>query len=423
MPKQTSAKPLNHRVNSLEAEQMMGRGAPIRWPGGGAGSGGGTVDITGTTTGPWTIAEYEPITGEIIRTFDRGRRRDSTTASTFDHDIIMGADGYLYAGGTGSMPRINRHDGGVTKWDPDTGERIWDFFDSTTVAEISGPTSASAADHALAMDVDGNIWSGGSTVSGNSPVVIDPATGLQLGAGNGSGTTRRSVWPLSTGGAITVPGQGGADTVSAWDSTPAETAGISTSYAEVLVVNDRVYAITTARTAIHILDTSLSVIDSRSAPGVATYAGMTTDGTTVWTATNTESPIKYRAYDATSLATEITNANRTIGTIHTFHYRNGFLYLSLNSGAMRRIHPTTLAETWITTGTTFNPFWRPHVGIGSDFVVIQSGGGTGTIYCLEASTGATRWQDVCATVSSSPGGSVLVTDDDRVFVGSIRRGP
>ena len=165
--------------------------------------GGGGATIIQAHGGPWTIAEYDPVTGDIIATFDRGRRR-STTSTLTDFDMIVSSDGYLYAIGAGG---INRDSGCIVKWDINTSDlnarRIWDSdrngFNTPTMPSADlGGNGANAVLHLLEAS-DGAIWGGPGPDTSSHVGRFNATSGAQTHAGFG-GATYALVAPLTTRG-------------------------------------------------------------------------------------------------------------------------------------------------------------------------------------------------------------------------------
>lgn len=371
---------------------------------------------------PWTIREYNAVTGEVFRNFDRGRGRFGGGSGTFDAEILLSADEeFLYAWGNGAFPDPGKTHR-LAKYDINSGERLW-YSDEGSFTEGS-PTLSPAvrSDQCLIEADDGYIWAcSGPGASNNGEVGrYDPDTGNQTHTFTEANNFGFQLLACPTSGSIVVANSTavGGKYIRILDDTLTETHSYSTSYTCVEEFGGRLYVLTA--TSIVILDASdLSTIDSRAGTGGSdTYLCLTTDGATVWVSTTTGANSRYRAYDATNLATQIYSTARDTANADTWRmiYANSNLYDF--SQIPRKIDPTTGNETWSAGTSNLGQLnRRTGAAVGSNFTV-SCQNTSGHLYCINDSDGSTRWTDT----NTSPQ-CVVVTSDDRVFMCCQRTGP
>lgn len=381
----------------------------------------------GTTTTSigtcWTIVEYDPITGDVIQTFDRGRGRFAGGSAPFDVTLMLSADeNYLYAFGGGPPRPDTTKQWTLVKWDINSGELLW-YSDEGSFTPPAATISATSqlVDGCIVEASDGYIWTCSGPGSANNGQVArhDPATGIQSHQFSGADTIGYQIMACPTGGAVVIadPNFVGSKFLRRLDNTATETHSYGTGLLMCEEYGGKIYILTGA-TIKTLSMTDLSVLDSRAGTGGAdTYRVLTTDGTTVWVSTVTGANSKYRAYDATNLsAAELWNAARdtTLATTARLIHKNSALYDF--SEHVRNINHSTGAETWESSNsfTTGVPPRRTACAVGSDFTLsIHT-----RLVCVNNSDGSTRWTDFGTSIQS-----VVVTSDDRCFACMQRTGP
>jgi hypothetical protein len=128
----------------------------------------GLVWSAGARTGYYTTRKYSP-TGELLWSADHGQSLSYITNS-YNMAIHLGADGYLYTGGSG-----NSTTGNLTRYDPDTGEVLAQLITGGAVyiqgivADASGNLFLiGTGNYALAK------YSGSGTLLESTPVTLAP---------------------------------------------------------------------------------------------------------------------------------------------------------------------------------------------------------------------------------------------------------
>lgn len=388
-------------------------------------------------TKPFTIAEYDPDTGDVLKTWDRGRQRGGSPHG--DLELAWSSDGYLLAAGSGD---INRENGNVIKWDVDAvdpdPERVWESNQTSLnpAPERAGP-GAGRMDRILLEADDGYIWRiGGAGAIGSQYIARHaPGSGSQtheLLIGSPAANSLLQLEPAGSGavvvgGTVAISG----DYLHRVSTSGSKTHGYATACFAFTEFGGRLYVITGATgNGLAILDASdLSVIDSRSAPAGETYQAIETDGTTVWTATTASGPTvrRLRAYDATDLSTEQWNSTRdsTLTDSYRLIYANSYLYDFAE--AVRKFDPTDGTEIWQSGSSTGAPRRRQGCIVTSDFV-LKIGSSNIGVNCYEESDGSTRWDDILidTTGPNSQGAmatGAVVNPDGRLFVCTRRSMP
>lgn len=393
---------------------------------------------TSADTAPWTIAEYDPATGDVIKTWDRGRPRGQVF--TFDSQLLWSSDGYLISTGGG---HINRNTGNVIKWnvdaEDDEPERIWESDQQTLHAAPDGGVNGTRGmDNLLIEASDGYIWRVGGTGAVGTQYIArhDPDSGAQTHEGN-VGTVLNGLLQIekadNDGGVVV----GGTAALSGHylhvlDNTATKTAGYGTAVKAMVEHGGRLYLITgaTGNTLTILNAADLSAVDSRTLTGTEIYASLTTDGTTVWTTTTATSPttFRYRAYDATNLATEQWNATRDTaqGTSWRLIYANSYLYDF--SETVRKIDPANGSEVWqATSAAAGSTVPRRMTGclVTATYIVKIDITSNENIFCINESDGSAFWRDTL-TANQSPNAqaqSAIVSPDGRLFLCTRRTMP
>lgn len=388
----------------VHVPQRVPNNSGVGSTGGGGGSSSGTA---------WTIAEYDPISGARIRTFDRGRGR--STVSVGDAFMLIGSDGYLYAAGTG---HINELTGAVIKWDIDTGEQVWaSDSGSLDITEVGALDTASAVGSLLVEASDGFIWYTGGVFGSDSYLCrFDPTTGEQTHASSSAVRIHSLFVADSDGGVGTIYQSTSGTTIRVYDDTVTQTASYVGAVQDAMVHDGLIYAAELTTDTIFILNADdLTSVDSRTLTA-SNPISITSDGTTVWVCCDEVSDT-IRAYDATNLAAaEVFNVSKDAAEIREMIYDNGELFIFGNG--TRSMNPTTGAELWEHTGAY--QLRRPgNVGVGSDYLAISTnvGSALGNVFCLERSSGDVRWHE------QWNGGGCIVGPDDRLFICGARIGP
>lgn len=389
-------------------------------------------------TKPFTILEYDPVTGDVLKTWDRGRQRGGSPHG--DLELLWSSDGYLLAAGSGD---INRNNGNVIKWDVDAtdneAERIWESDQQALNAapERAGP-GAGRMDRILLEADDGYIWRiGGAGAVGSQYIARhDPDSGSQtheLLIGAPAANSLLQLEPAGSGavvvgGTVAISG----DYLHRVSASGSKTHGYTTACFAFMEFSGRLYVITgTTGDGLAILDaTDLSVIDSRSAPSGETYQAIETDGTTVWTATTASGPTvrRLRAYDATDLSTEQWNSTRDstlTGTVRLI-YANSYLYDFAE--AVRKFDPTDGTEIWQAANLGAVARRRQGCVVTSGYVISVDGGSAQNVRCFEESDGSTRWDDTLIDTFGLNGQGAMATGAvvspaGRLFVSTRRSMP
>lgn len=388
-------------------------------------------------TKPFTILEYDPVTGDVLKTWDRGRQRGSPPHG--DLELLWSSDDYLLAAGTGD---INRNNGNVIKWDVDAedseAERIWESDQQSLHAapERAGP-SAARMDRILLEADDGYIWriGGASSVGDQYIARHDPDSGSQtheLLIGSPGANSLLQLEPAGSG-AVVVGGTASisGDYLHRVSASGTKTHGYATACFAYTEFGGRLYVITGGTgTGLAILDaTDLSVIDTRSAPVGETYQAIESDGVTVWTATTASGPTvrRLRAYDATNLAAESWNSTRdsTLTDSYRLIYANSYLYDFAE--AVRKFDPTDGTEIWQSASLISVPRRRQGCVVTSGFVV-KIGTSSIGLQCYEESDGSTRWDDRLLDTLGPDGNGAMATGcvvnpSGRLFVCTRRSMP
>ena len=384
-------------------------------------------DLVNSYGGPWTIAEYDPDTGSIIRTMDRGRRRQTNTISK-DVAILLAEDGdHIYAAG---VLDINEADGEVVKWNINNYSRQWNSAKgSKTPTVFSDITSgfASVRPYGPILEAsDGFIWTCfGRGVGSDTVSRINPTTGAQTHEFAVSSGILQLMKADSSGGVVaaSITATGG-KYMRVLDATAAETASYSTAIVDVYESGGILVTVEGGPALRTLNADDLTSIVNRGAPSDASsFLSACHDGTHVYTASTT----KYFKYDMATLATEVwASAARGHNNSHALkmHPTNGHFYdcaFTGGSNTVGGIYKVAAADgvtAWSYT-TQGSVFIRTALAFGTDFVVfIGFTNGGYNIYCLEDSDGSVRWNDFW----TQPYG-LQVTSDDRIFVCGPRYGP
>lgn len=391
---------------------------PQRVPMGGGGGGTPVAPILGGG-GPFTIAEYDATTGDIVGTMYRGKRRSSSVTALSDFHILYGSDGYLYSLGDGAT-LYNRDSGIVTKWNKDSFEKVWDSNrNGLTTVTPGSPTGAIGDDSfgpSLIEADDGYFWcrdgvnvnrinssgvqqsnyvagTGGEVIlpTGENGAVIvvndttNYATGNALVRLNSSGTLTHSVAYTGAG------------------TSAAAEAKVSGSY---LIHLNRGITVATVRNV-----ADLTSVTSHT-PGGSIY-GLATDGTQVFMGKT-----NYESRDITNLATTLWtgDANPIASSANYMLYQRGKLYHLTTSGRVVRINPSSGAIIFNVTSGVLPLQHANLAAVGSDFLMNAQTAATGNnIVCVNESDGSIRWRDYWASVRG-----IIVSDDDRIWVCGLR---
>ena len=389
-----------------------------------AGGGGGSTTSDGLSS-PWTVLEYDVTTGDHVRAFDRGKRRSSSVAIS-DADVLFvdDADGsWIYTVGTGY---INRDTGILTKWNADTGEKVWESDAGAFSGPIFAQTGSSNTASRLCIASDGYIWALGTDTSNTCVGRFDPDTGAQTHKGaiaTAINFVEAVVELPSDGKVLVICVNSGSSII--FDNTATSIATGTSAIRDYALSSTRIYmTLTSGPDRLKAYDFSFVEQDTRTAPGSEVYGSIETDGTTVWVTTTAGASPMIRAYDATSLATENWNAAQDAGmACRRLMYKNSALYTFPSStGSVRKHSATDGSETWQSPGTGIRPtaaaVSRNCCAVGSDFVVIATSDTNEQIFCLNDSDGTVRWFDDWSTRFGC-----YVSDGGRVFLCGGRTGP
>lgn len=398
------------------------------------------VDVALTSSGaggsagsgsPWTTAEHDPLTGDVVAKFDRGLSRAyyaTTAGAAVDYDVALDASETKLL--TNGSATVARNSGIGARYDLVAETRDW-FYELGSIPSndelfFNGTLPVLTSKYIIEAS-DGFIW---FAVTG-AAVRVDPDDGLVTHRVLITGPSIPRFFPSSLAGAIV-----------SWFGLSSTSARVSvlkddgTSAADLTGV---VYTdvqegagkiVTMTATDIASWNSNdLSAISSGTPTG-GNLGSLATDGTTVWVFTN-EATRKVRAFAIGALAagSELFNANSPAQVVRFAKYNpiDGNVYLQAGSN-LYQIDPTTGATNW--TASLNAVSGRNAIAFGSDFVVVITELNNGeNVTCFETVDGTIRWEDfifpaLTATgFSSSHGKSVIVASDDRVFISSVRRGP
>lgn len=388
------------------------RQVPVLSGGGGGGSG------DGDGAASWTIAEYDPTTGAILQTLDRGRNR--TTTAVGDAYMMFSADGYLYAAGLGRIS-AGIASSPIVKWNIDTGEKVWESSSTGfNVSDIPFTTTTLSSDRLLVEASDGAIWYISGNAAGNTYVCrFNPTTGVQTHVSSSTVNASALFVADNAGGVGTVWVATSGVTIRVFDNTVTQTASYTGGMTAFREHNGLLYVCQNFTDTLFILNADdLTSVDSRSGPVGENYEQLCTDGTNVFVVADAV-PDRIHSYDATNLATVNWSADRDSQTVQAMAIDNGELFVT-GVGGTRQFDPADGSEIW--ENTAGGNLTRPGLfAVGSDYIAIETA--NGTIVCMERSTGVTRWVDHWATTptgSSGGGGGCIVGPDDRLFICGTR---
>jgi hypothetical protein len=394
----------------------------------------GTTSIVQSHGGPWTIAEYDPATGEIIQRWDRGRPRDAQSLSTgavgdvgLLHHVDDDDNAWLYAAGYGVVTPTRESP--IVKWDPDAADpadaRVW----NSDQGAHSGPLhqnlfSGRGAGNAgtICRASDGAIWIVGTDTINFCVGRYDPATGAQTHK-LGSLSNIDAILALPSDGKVLLVRSNRLDVL---DDTATIVATLMVSSYGFDVGASRIFVTQSSSGTIKAYDFSLTEQDTATIADFQ-WGPCYAQGGTVYVLGFDVLPFTQKLYalDATDLSTQLWASDEiTDGlAVNSVLERAGDAVFVFGDQYVTKLDIADGSAIWVKGPSAGNVGPRPCHAVGSDFVITTSaGGGAGRgMLCLNDSDGSVRWFESYPFAGYQS--SVVVTPDDRVFICGPRFGP